>query len=135
MFLISFIFSINQKLRIALSLIYLGFIALLSLLPSDDFPEIPLFPGADKIVHTFMYMGFAWLACWSVHPEIKHIRYYLIIILSVGWGILMEVFQFDLHLGRSFEWFDVLANVIGTLAGVLIYNLMVSIGKDYKPDR
>ena len=77
-----------------------------------------------------MYLGFACLAFWSVHAEIKRIRYYLIVVLSVGWGILMEFFQFDMHLGRSFEWSDVLANVIGTLAGALIYNLMVGRRKD-----
>jgi glycopeptide antibiotics resistance protein len=37
----------------------------------------------------------------------------------------MEVFQLIMHLGRAFEWLDVLANTSGTLAGVLIYILMV----------
>jgi VanZ family protein len=122
--MITILFSIRQWLRITLSLIYLGGIAFLSLLPPNDFPDIPLFPGADKIVHTGLYLGLAWLASWSMHAEIKHKWYYLIILFSIGWGAMMEIFQFLMHLGRSFEFNDIISNSIGTLIGVLIYILM-----------
>lgn len=122
--MISIFFSIKQWLRISLSLIYLSCIAFLSLLPPDDFPEIPLFPGADKIVHTCMYLGLTWLACWSMHAEIKRVWYYLIILFSIGWGAIMELFQLLMHMGRSFDFYDIIGNSIGTLIGVLIYILM-----------
>lgn len=118
------LFSIKQWLRITLSLVYLSIIAFLSLLPPNDFPEIPLFPGADKIVHTCMYLGLAWLACWSMHAEIRHVWYYLIIIFSIGWGAIMEFFQLLMHVGRSFDFNDIIGNSIGTLIGILIYILM-----------
>ena len=72
-----------------------------------------------------MYLGFAWLLCWSLHTENKPFLNYYIIIFTIGWGILMEVFQLMMHFGRAFEWFDVLANSTGALTGALIYNLMV----------
>ncbi len=122
--MISLLFSIRQWLRITLSLIYLGGIAFLSLMPPDGLPDIPLFPGADKIVHTFLYLGLTWLACWSMHAEIRHIWYYLIILFSIGWGISMELFQLLMHMGRSFEYYDIAVNSIGTLMGALIYLLM-----------
>jgi VanZ family protein len=105
-------------------LIYLTIVAFLSLLPPNDLPDIPLFPGADKIVHTCMYLGLAWLACWSMHAEVKRKWYYIIILFSISWGIMMEIFQFLMHLGRAFEFYDIVSNSIGTLIGVLIYILM-----------
>ena len=123
--MISFIFSINQKLRVALSLIYLGIIVFLSLMPSDDLPQIELFNGFDKLVHFCMYFGFTWLLCWTLHAESKPKLDYYIIIFTIGWGLLMEIFQLEMHLGRAFEWFDVLANGIGALTGAVIFNLMV----------
>jgi len=122
--MITILFSIKQWLRITLSLIYLTIVAFLSLLPPNDLPDIPLFPGADKIVHTCMYLGLAWLACWSMHAEVKRKWYFIIILFSISWGIMMEIFQFLMHLGRSFEFYDIVSNSIGTLIGVLIYILM-----------
>jgi VanZ family protein len=122
--MLKFIFSIPQWLRIVLSFIYLGIIVSLSLLPSDDFPEIPLFPGADKIVHTLMYVGLTWLVCWLMHSENNHKWYFVIILFSVGWGVLMEMFQLMMDLGRSFDPSDIAANSVGALIGTLLYLLM-----------
>jgi len=122
--MISFLFTIPKWLRITLSLFYLSIIAFLSLLPPKDFPDIRLFAGADKIIHICMYLGLTWLACWSMHAETKRMWYFLIILFSISWGTIMEIFQFLMHLGRSFEFYDIIGNSIGTLIGVLIYILM-----------
>jgi VanZ family protein len=125
--MISLLYSIPQWLRITLSLVYLTIVAFLSLLPPKDFPDIPLFPGADKVVHTCMYLGLTWLACWSMHAEVKRVWYYLIILFSISWGVVMEIFQYIMHLGRSFDLYDIAGNSIGTLIGVLIYILMAQL--------
>ncbi len=127
--MITLLFSIRQWLRITLSLIYLGCIALLSLLPPSDFSQIPLFPGADKIVHTCMYLGLACLACWSMHAEVKHAWYIFVILFSIGWGVVMEIFQFMMHQGRSFEFNDIIGNSVGALIGVYIYILLARLKK------
>jgi len=133
--MISLLFSIHQWLRITLSVIYLGGIAFLSLMPPDGLPDIPLFPGADKIVHTFLYLGLTWLACWSMHAEIRHIWYYLIIFFSIGWGVSMELFQLLMHMGRSFEYYDITVNSIGTLMGALIYLLMAQQNRKWEGEK
>jgi len=127
--MISLLYSIPQWLRITLSLVYLTIIAFLSLLPPKDFPDIPLFPGADKVVHTCMYLGLTWLACWSMHAEVKRVWYYLIILFSISWGVVMEIFQYIMHMGRSFDLYDIAGNSLGTLIGVLIYILMAQFKK------
>ena len=127
--MISFLFSIRQWLRITLSLVYLSCIAFISLLPSKDFPELPSFPGIVKLVHFCMYFGLSILASWSMHAEVKHRWYFFVILFAIGWGVTMEVFQFLMHLGRSFEFYDILANSIGALTGAFIYLLMAQLKK------
>jgi len=123
--LISFIFSINRKTRIALTLFYLGILITLSLMPSDDVPDVSLFEGFDKFVHVCLYLGFAWLLCWSLNVENRPAVYHLILLLSFTWGIVMEIFQYMMHFGRGFEWFDIISNTSGALIGIIIYRLML----------
>jgi VanZ family protein len=125
--MLSLLFSIPQWLRATLSLAYLVLVAFLSLLPPNDFPELPLFAGADKVVHTCMYLGLTWLACWAMHAEIKNNWYYLIVFLSISWGVIMECFQFLMHLGRSFDFYDMISNTVGTVIGVTIYIVMAQL--------
>ncbi len=122
--MLSFIFSINQKLRVTLSLIYLGIVIILSLMPSKDIPDISPFNGFDKVVHLCLYLGFSWLLCWALHSEKRTYLYSLILLICVIWGIIMETFQLYMHFGRSFEWFDVISNTSGALTGILLYHLM-----------
>ena len=122
--MISLLFSIPQWLRITLSFAYLSLIAFVSLMPPDGLPDIPLFRGADIIVHTCLYMGLTGLACWSMHAEIRHVWYYVIVLFSIGWGVSMEYFQLVMHMGRSFDLYDIIGNSVGTLIGVLIYFML-----------
>jgi glycopeptide antibiotics resistance protein len=101
-------------------------------MPSEDVPDIALFEGFDKFVHVCLYLGFAWLLCWSLRVERKPFLYYLILLLSFMWGLLMEIFQFLMHFGRAFEWFDILSNTSGALIGILIYRLMIRTKRDKK---
>ncbi|MEI7524739.1 MAG: VanZ family protein [Mariniphaga sp.] len=128
--MILILFAISQRLRIILSLIYLGCIAILSLLPSADIPQVPMFPGADKIVHLCMYLGLSAISCWSMHAEINTKWYYLVILFAVSWGITMEIFQKIMNLGRSFELLDILSNSIGAIIGVALFMLLVRL-KNY----
>ncbi len=128
----SFIFSVNQKLRVAIILIYLGIIITLSLIPANEVPQISWFEGVDKVVHFCMYLGFTWLLSWTLNLASKVFVSFLIIILSIGWGLLMEILQMIMHFGRTFEWMDVLANSLGALVGVMIYTLIVKSGKSDK---
>ena len=94
---------------------------LLSLLPPQDFPKIPLFDGADKVVHIIMYFIFSMLSSWALKTELYRSRILFIIPSTIGWGILMEIFQLEMHIGRSFSWYDALANTAGVALGTIIY--------------
>lgn len=128
--MISVLFAAPQWLRVILSLIYLGIVAVLSLLPANDLPQLPLFSGADKIIHTFLYAGLTWMVCWMIYADKKQSKYFLSAILSITWGVLMEFCQFYMKLGRSFDYFDIVGNSIGTLSGLLIFKTILN---KYKP--
>jgi len=117
--MISFFFSLNQSLRIFLVLLYAVCIAALSLLPPKDLPSLPLFEGADKIIHFFMYFILSFLLCWALKIENKFQRWLLV--------LFMEYTQLSMHLGRSFSWYDVLANSFGVMLGIVVfkYTLML----------
>jgi len=119
--MISFLLTVRPAIRYALVVMYVGCIMALSLLPPQDFPQIPLFEGADKVVHILMYFIFSILSSWALKTELYRSRAFIIIPATIGWGILMEIFQLEMHLGRSFSWFDVMANTTGVVIGIIIY--------------
>lgn len=119
--MIYFLLAVKQPVRILLVLLYICCIAALSLLPPNDLPQIPLFPGADKIIHFMMYFIFSILSCWALRTEKNYYRLFFIVVGTIGWGILMEYIQRTMHVGRSFSWYDALANSLGVLVGILIY--------------
>ena len=119
--MISFLLRIHQSIRFILVILYVGCIAALSLLPPQDFPKIPVFEGFDKVVHFMMYFILSLLLSWAVKTEQKYMRLFLIIPVTIGWGIFMEIMQYEMHLGRSFDIFDILANSAGVCVGVLLY--------------
>jgi VanZ family protein len=119
--MISFLLSVRQSIRFILVLIYVGCIILLSLLPPQDFPKVELFPNVDKVVHFLMYLGFSVLGCWALKTELNRSRVWIIIPVTIGWGIFMEIMQLCMHIGRSFSWFDILANSIGVFTGIIFY--------------
>lgn len=119
--MISFLLTVRQPVRILLVVLYICCIAALSLLPPQDLPKIPLFPGADKIVHFLMYLVFSLLSCWALRTEKHYYLLFFIILATIGWGMLMEFIQLEMHAGRSFSWYDVFANGLGVFVGILFY--------------
>ena len=119
--MIAYLLSVRQYFRVVLIVLYLSCIVALSLLPPNDLPQVKLFPGFDKIVHFLMYFPLSALLCWNLKTEQKGDRIILVIFSGVSWGIFMEFMQLTMHMGRSFSWYDELANFIGVTFGVALY--------------
>lgn len=97
---------------------------MLSLLPPNDLPTVELFAGADKVVHFGMYFIFALLGCWTSLTESPRFHFVFILPAAIGWGFVMEILQLSMQIGRSFSWFDILANSAGAMAGILVYRII-----------
>lgn len=119
--MISFLLSVRSFFRYSLVIIYLAGIVALSLLPPQDLPKLQLFKGADKVIHFMMYLIFSILGCWALKAEKNRSGIWLILPVTIGWGILMEFIQLEMRTGREFSWYDIQANTAGVAVGILIY--------------
>ena len=91
----------------------------LSLVPLDP-SDIQLFNHADKLAHFVFYAGMAFLILNAFTHDWKF-RYISALLLCICYGILMENLQDALKAGRHFDNFDIIANIIGALAGSIMF--------------
>jgi len=129
--MLSFFLKISQPVRNLLFVFYAACVLTLSLLPPSDLPKVSLFPEADKVIHFLMYFLFSGIGCWTLRTDVSKRNYYLIALISIGWGILMEILQLTMHDGRSFSIFDILANIAGVTCGILTYRFLISLPQSY----
>jgi VanZ family protein len=106
--------------------IWLGLIVFASLTPSAKIPNITLFPHADKVIHFCMYLGLSFLLIppLTIRKNYKH-SFIFSFMISVLIGFLMEYFQYLFAMGRSAELFDFFANMLGTIAGIYFYQILI----------
>jgi glycopeptide antibiotics resistance protein len=72
----------------------------------------------DKILHLTLYYVF--IVLWSLVSKVITVRQkYVLLIVGIAYGVLIEVLQATMSLGRSYELDDIIANTIGCVLGVL----------------
>jgi VanZ family protein len=103
----------RRRLWIAMSLVLLTAVIVVSLQPSFD-PAAPA--SLDKIEHLFAYML---LALWFTGLVARG-RYWAVAAGLLALGLLIEVLQWRMNLGRTAEALDMLANTLGVGLGVAI---------------
>ena len=105
-------------------------ILILTGLPGSCFPKVKPVIGFDKVVHICMYIVFAFACIWGyreqyVNGDKTYRRKALLTaaIIGIAYGGLTEIIQETITYQRTGDWFDFLADSIGTLAGLLIFCL------------
>ena len=105
-------------------------IMVLTGIPGSCLPHVKPIIGLDKVVHLFMYATFAFLCLWGYRKQfISNGKTYqkkallLAVVISIFYGGLTEILQEYLVPGRTGDWFDFLADSIGTLLGITIFYL------------
>jgi VanZ family protein len=96
----------------------------LSLANSHAFDKVPEFkiPFLDKIVHSIMYFTLMSAILFENRKSLRGTSHlFLIALLPLFYGILMEVLQFSLTETRSGNIYDVFANSSGILISILIW--------------
>ncbi len=94
----------------------------LTLFPSDY--SLPKgFWDYDKLGHALMF--FAWTLCFGLFRffqiDLKRPSLVLIFTISAAFGLLIEILQFILPAGRSAEFLDFVADMLGS--GIALYIL------------
>ncbi|MDE7154371.1 MAG: VanZ family protein [Muribaculaceae bacterium] len=80
--------------------------------------RLPLFPHFDKVAHALMFglMVLAMLFDYSRKGGTSIYRFAIIsVMVSVAFGALIEILQSNMGLGRSGDWYDLLADAGGAL--------------------
>lgn len=110
----------KNKFSIIIALI----IVYLSLANSHTFDKVSFLnlPYSDKLVHFSMYFGFMSAIIFENRKKIKSKKQlFLVAIIPLSFGILMEILQALITLTRSGSFYDVLANMSGIVVSVLIW--------------
>ena len=105
----------------------------LSLASSETFDEVTLFniPYIDKIVHFGMYFGLMSVIIFENRKTFKSTGYlFIIALIPLFYGILMEFLQLTLTSSRSGSFYDVISNASGILVSILLWLAIKPLVKD-----
>lgn len=97
------------------SILWAGIILYLSIANLNDnvvFKEF-LFPYSDKFAHFGIYAVFSWIL---LSENKKNEKILIPLLISISYGILMEILQYSLTTYRSFEVLDIVANSLGAFS-------------------
>jgi VanZ family protein len=106
------------SILIALIIMYL------SLANAHTFDKAPFIdiPNIDKAVHFCMYFGLMLVIILENKNSIKSIGHlFLLGLIPLSFGILMEILQATLTVTRSGSFFDALANSAGIFVSILLW--------------
>ena len=95
-------------------------------MPGQQLPKIDWLMTPDKFGHAAVYGVLTVGVYYSLRPYIKSIirnRWLAFGIASI-YGIAMEVVQYAFFPGRYFEIWDIVANIIGAFAALLLLKLI-----------
>lgn len=118
-----------------LGILWAILILLLSALPPKQFPSTTTFENFDKAVHVFLYAQFVLLLIigFIKQNRFRRLRDRAIsfaFLISFFYGMVIELLQKFIFEGRSIEFLDLIANVSGTIFGILVFFLIYGKSRD-----
>ncbi|MBN1233592.1 MAG: VanZ family protein [Candidatus Coatesbacteria bacterium] len=111
----------NSKYRIWLPSIIWGiFILTITTIPGPELPKIPLFPGADKLAHFFLYGIFGYFLTKASRISFNLITsIFFPLCIGVIFAMIDELHQKYIP-GRSCDIIDFTADTLGIIIGFLL---------------
>lgn len=83
----------------------------------------------DKIIHFGMYFGLSILLSYGFYKSSviwNKLKLFLVsCFISSSLGIIVEILQKEITQTRSFDYFDIIANIIGALIGSAIFLIRI----------
>lgn len=86
-----------------------------TLTPLDDVEPLE-WESADKAIHLVIFMILT-LLFYLAYPNMSRWR---ILSWMISYGLIIEILQHILPLGRSFDWYDWLFDVFGVIIGYVV---------------
>jgi VanZ family protein len=106
------------------------FILIITGLPGDSFPEIETFWDwlqPDKVVHIFIFGVLSFIILYDARTQYfeqkqRYIFGFAVVVGTALFGLLTEVLQRYVFIGRSGNVYDALADLVGAIAGYLLFS-------------
>ncbi len=118
--------TLSDRSYLVLAIFWTIFTIYLSLISAREASKFDIWDivGIDKLGHFAFYTIFSFLWCMGLarrQTDKKNILFF-----SVSFGVFMEICQLYLFNGRSFELFDILANIMGSFVGVILFKIFIN---------
>ncbi|MBL0913591.1 MAG: VanZ family protein [Bacteroidia bacterium] len=104
------------------------FILIVCLIPGSGIPDAP-FSGMDKLIHAFMFgvLAFQTLTFFRKQYSVPFLRLSSVkacVLFCTIFGALIELLQGSFVQNRSADLSDLLADILGTGCGLLVFGLI-----------
>jgi len=113
--------ELKKNIATVLLVLWISFIAVISLVSFSKISQIKIENG-DKYVHFVLYFVLTILLfyskIWNANFS-KKVKLLICLLISVSFGIIIEVMQKEFTVNRQFEWGDVFANTLGSFIALL----------------
>ena len=114
---------LGDKIRVWLAITAQIMVTVALLWPAPDWPQTDV-PMADKWAHflVFSVLFYLWAQALSVKNQIRRLSVKLVIAL-IFYSTIIEVIQDSWSISRTGDFMDVLANTVGILMGLIVFNI------------
>ena len=114
----------HKTVLLILALAYTSLLTIVNFITLQSIPEIGL-GIEDKIYHVLAYMVFSvFWALWYV-KQFKAINPTLLIFFGLFYGVTLESFQHIVNPSRTFDPYDMLANCLGVVIGIVFVTVLI----------
>jgi VanZ family protein len=111
--------------------IWMLIILVISGYPGNYVPKVPIWQF-DKLVHSGVYsvLSICLIIAFYKQYNKENNRFkasILIIFIGIFYGGFMEILQHYIFINRSGNWYDFIANTVGTILGIIIYPFIIKL--------
>ncbi len=107
----------SSEFKVFIAFAYTALVTVTSLISISNVPTIKL-PYKDKVIHFLFYLLMVIIWFWSIKKK-NYKNLTIIVVISIIYGIIIEVLQKELTQYRTFDKYDILANTMGTIVAYL----------------
>lgn len=119
------------RLYLLLLVVFTILVTVLSLRSFSSPPQY--FSNQDKIGHFIAYALLAWLACQALGSRLQQVSTLVLAFLyATATGAILELLQANFTSSRQGDWFDIAANLLGTLTGCVVFSLRQRLKQNYE---
>ena len=118
------------------TIVWSVFMLILFLLPADNFSKTPSFPGLSESIHAFMFAVFTFLLVYeqlkagTLNYPVRR-NYITAILLSIPFGITIELLQKISGFGRAAEFLDFVYDLAGCLIALIFIRFYISLRRSW----